>query len=236
MSRSVPPGAVARRPYDDPVTRTPLAEHAVTYGAVGGTRAADLLEYPPAGFRPLERRAIIGHGDERWEWAWSQTLSWGIQRRSGMRVAVERAPAAAADLSYQPVGFDDSGQPVSPAVVGEGGEQVYLPDGSPILRPGDSAWLGIRVPPLWFRFPARVVYVVDEPARRGFAYGTLPGHAERGEEAFLVERGDDGSVSLVIRAFSRPASFGWWLVAPALRIVQAVFTARYLRALAGPMD
>ena len=34
--------------------------------------------------------------------------------------------------------------------------------------------------------PCRVVYVVDEPDRRGFAYGTLPGHAESGEELFLV--------------------------------------------------
>ncbi len=36
------------------------------------------------------------------------------------------------------------------------------------------------------RVPCRVVYVVDEPDRRGFAYGTLPGHAESGEELFLV--------------------------------------------------
>lgn len=217
------------------MTRIPLSERAVTYGAVGGTRAADLLDYPPSGFRPLERRAVIGHGEDRWEWAWTQALSWGIQRRSGMRVAVEETPAAAAELSYQPVGFDEEGVPVAPAVVGQSGEQVFLPDGSPVLRPGDSAWLGIPVGPLRFRFPARVVYVVDEPNRRGFAYGTLPGHAERGEEAFLVQRGDDGAVSVVIRAFSRPAHLGWWLVGPALRIAQAVFTARYLRALAGPM-
>jgi uncharacterized protein (UPF0548 family) len=32
------------------------------------------------------------------------------------------------------------------------------------------------------RVPCRVVYVLDEPERRGFAYGTLPGHPESGEE------------------------------------------------------
>ena len=55
------------------------------------------------------------------------------------------------------------------------------------------------------RAPCRVVYVVDEPDRRGFAYGTLPGHAEAGEERFLVEwdRADDG-VWYDILAFSRP--------------------------------
>ena len=36
------------------------------------------------------------------------------------------------------------------------------------------------------RAPCRVVYVVDEPDRRGFAYGTLPGHPETGEELFAV--------------------------------------------------
>ena len=36
------------------------------------------------------------------------------------------------------------------------------------------------------RAPCRVVYVIDEPNRRGFAYGTLPGHAETGEELFAV--------------------------------------------------
>jgi uncharacterized protein (UPF0548 family) len=37
--------------------------------------------------------------------------------------------------------------------------------------------------PLWPRdVPCRVVYVVDEPRRAGFAYGTLPGHPEIGGE------------------------------------------------------
>jgi uncharacterized protein (UPF0548 family) len=34
----------------------------------------------------------------------------------------------------------------------------------------------------------RVVAVADEPDRCGFAYGTLPGHAVCGEEAFVVAR------------------------------------------------
>ncbi len=42
-------------------------------------------------------------------------------------------------------------------------------------------------------------------SRFGFAYGTLPGHVESGEERFLVEwdRGDD-AVWYDILAFSRP--------------------------------
>ena len=62
---------------------------------------------------------------------------------------------------------------------------------------------------LWWLNAARIVYAVDEAtesvARYGFAYGTLPGHVEAGEERFLVEwdRRDD-SVWYDIRAFSRP--------------------------------
>ena len=42
----------------------------------------------------------------------------------------------------------------------------------------------------------RIAAVVDEHARYGFAYGTLSVHPERGEEAFLVVRDDDGNGAL----------------------------------------
>lgn len=80
--------------------------------------------------------------------------------------------------------------------------------------------------------PCRVVYVVDEPDRRGFAYGTLPGHPESGEELFLV-RYDAATetVFAVVTAFSRPAT--WWsrLASPVTSLVQAAVTTRYLHAL-----
>ena len=49
-------------------------------------------------------------------------------------------------------------------------------------------------------------YVTNQPDRQGFAYGTLPGHPECGEEAFIVEQHDDGAVTFAITAFSRPAT------------------------------
>lgn len=205
----------------------------MTYGAVGATQAPDLLVFPPKGYRPLERRVRIGHGDARWQFAWTETMSWGIQRRSGMQVETQPAPAEATVGSYTPVAFDGDGAPVQPAVVGEGGETVYAADGTALLRPGDVARMRLR--PWPFRIPARVVYVVDEPDRRGFAYGTLPGHPERGEEAFVVERTADGSVWLVIRAFSRPANLFVWIAAPIARLLQAIYTGRYERALTGPL-
>ncbi len=79
--------------------------------------------------------------------------------------------------------------------------------------------------------PCRVVYVVDEPDRSGFAYGTLPGHPESGEELFLVRYGPKGDVIAEVSAFSRHAT--WWsrLGAPLTLLVQRLVTNRYLRAL-----
>ncbi|MFC5501873.1 DUF1990 family protein [Lysinimonas soli] len=212
----------------------PLWQIPVTYAAVGATQADDLLRYPPKGFRPIEQRVRIGHGPIRWEYAWVQTLSWGIQRQAGFRVEVLDSPIEVSEGTYLPVAFDGEGTPVQPATTAGDGELVFAPDGSALVRPGDTALLKWRLWPA--KIPARVVYVIDEPDRKGFAYGTLPGHPERGEEAFVVERRADDSVWLVIRAFSRPANAFFWAAYPALRLLQAVFTDRYKRALAGPID
>ena len=206
----------------------------VTYGAVGATQAGDLLRYPPKGYRPLERRVRIGHGAARWEFAWVEAMSWGIQRRSGFRVQVLDAPASVTAGTYTPVAFGNDGEPVRAATVGGSDELVFAADGSELVKPGDTALLRWGVWP--FPIPARVVYVIDEPHRRGFAYGSLPGHPERGEEAFVVERLPDESVWLVIRAFSRPANGIFWLGSLPLRLLQELFTRRYEKALAGPLE
>ncbi|MBU3750991.1 MAG: DUF1990 domain-containing protein, partial [Mycobacterium sp.] len=60
-----------------------------------------------------------------------------------------------------------------------------------------------------FIAPCRVVYVIDETDRRGFAYGSLPGHPVSGEEMFGVRYDPvDGAVFGEVVAFSRPAT--WW--------------------------
>ena len=78
--------------------------------------------------------------------------------------------------------------------------------------------------------PCRVVYTIDEARRCGFAYGTLPGHPESGEEAFIVERGPNGVVTFSIRAFSRPASVLARFAGPAGHWLQDLITNRYLRS------
>jgi uncharacterized protein (UPF0548 family) len=76
---------------------------------------------------------------------------------------------------------------------------------------------------LWWLNACRIVYVIDEPRRFGFAYGTLPGHAERGEERFSVEWSEDGTVWYDIRAFSRPRFWLARLGYPISRRVQRRF-------------
>ena len=217
-----------------PTDTSTLWQVPVTYAAIGATQAEDLLQYPPQGYRPIERVVRIGHGAERWQFAWIQTMSWGIQRRSGMTVTAIPGPPEVNAGTYTPVAFDTAGEPVQAATIGEAGEAVYAADGTELIRPGDTAIMRML---LWPRpVPARVVYVIDEPQRKGFAYGTLPGHPERGEEAFIVEYRNDDSVWLTIRAFSRPASWVIWAGYPFARLMQAIFTARYERALAGALD
>lgn len=77
----------------------------------------------------------------------------------------------------------------------------------------------------------RIVSIVDEPSRYGFAYGSLPGHPERGEEAFLIERREAGAVFRIV-AFSKPAELLARLGGPITRRIQQAATKRYLDGLA----
>ena len=104
------------------------------------------------------------------------------------------------------------------------------------LKEGELVGTLARVFGLWAVNVCRIVFVVEEEgpvARYGFAYGTLPGHAECGEERFQVEwhRSDD-SVWYDIRAVSKPG--GWWvrLAYPLTRRLQRRFGRDSLRALA----
>lgn len=208
----------------------------VNYAAVGATQAADLMQYPPPGFRPFEKRVRIGHGPARFDYAWHAALSWGIQTNSGFAVDVEATPDEVTDLTYTPVVFDEAGVPVEAASIDGAEEATFGPDGTEFVTPGTTATLTMKVGPVPFHAPCRVVYVIDEPKRKGFAYGTLAGHPECGEESFVVDQTDDGSVWLTIRTFSRPSRWFWWASYPVLRLLQGVYTRRYFRALTGPVD
>lgn len=111
----------------------------------------------------------------------------------------------------------------------EAGLQVSA--SSPSAVAGAMVILGLGIGSLRLQAPCRVVYAVDEPRLRGFAYGTLPGHPESGEEAFAIVHHDDDTVSFVVTAFSRPATRLAKVAGPVGVLVQQRITARYLQAL-----
>ncbi|MFE6286707.1 DUF1990 domain-containing protein [Streptomyces sp. NPDC057877] len=89
------------------------------------------------------------------------------------------------------------------------------------------------------RAPCRVVWTLDEARRSGWAYGTLSGHPECGEEAFVVDRTGDGTVWLTVRAFSRPAKWYTRATGPANRGFQHAYAHRcgkVLRRLCAPHE
>jgi uncharacterized protein (UPF0548 family) len=94
---------------------------------------------------------------------------------------------------------------------------------------------------LWSLNACRIVYVIDEEAsllkRYGFAFGTLPGHVERGEERFTVEwdRADD-SVFYEVFALARPAHPLARAGPPFVRLVQRRFAEDSLRSMAAAIN
>ncbi|MCB0578182.1 MAG: DUF1990 domain-containing protein [Phaeodactylibacter sp.] len=73
------------------------------------------------------------------------------------------------------------------------------------VEDGEVVVVLFRLFGLWWLNSCRIVYTFDEKHRFGFAYGTLPGHVEQGEECFWIEMDEYGVVWYRIKAFSRPA-------------------------------
>lgn len=158
----------------------------------------------PDGYHHLSRTVTLMPGEASLRRAADALLSWQVQSRAGSTVAAA---------------------PPEPAPTGAG---------LPRVQAGTVVEMKLGLGPLSVRAPARVVYVVDEPRRIGFAYGTLRGHPEIGEESFVLDMHDDDSVTFTVSAFSRPGTLLTRLGGPIARQVQKFMTTRYLRALQPP--
>ncbi|MEU7072773.1 DUF1990 domain-containing protein [Streptomyces narbonensis] len=75
--------------------------------------------------------------------------------------------------------------------------------------------------------PCAVIWTAYEENRTGFAYGTLSGHPECGEESFVVDLAPDGTVRFTVTAFSRPAAWYTRLAGPLVPVLQRTY-ARHL--------
>ncbi|MBM7504639.1 DUF1990 family protein [Agromyces aurantiacus] len=208
--------------------RSTFTDQSVTYGAIGATLDPDLLRYPPAGFRPAEDAVKLGSGRERFDRAAEELMTWGIQKGAGFEV-IDVSPGTGAQytgIAYGPDGAPLADQP-TPRV-----EQRFGPDGTPYVSAGMTATLkprgrrGSRG-----RISVLVVYVVDDPGRVGFAYGTTGDGPESGEESFILEHRDDDSVWLTIRSAFEPRGGIRRLFAGSVRRRRRELTKRELRAL-----
>jgi len=104
---------------------------------------------------------------------------------------------------------------------------VELHGASMPAHTGQAVATLVSVAGLWFLNPCRVVYTEfsDEASdQAAFAYGTLPGHVESGEERFEVSLdASTGEVKYRILAFSRPGILLTRLGYPATRLFQKRF-------------
>ncbi|GAA3066957.1 DUF1990 family protein [Streptosporangium carneum] len=105
---------------------------------------------------------------------------------------------------------------------------------APRAAPGVTVVSSLGVGPLRLLVPCRVVWAAEEEDRAGFAYGTLRGHPESGEESFMLERMEDGRVWFTVRAFTRPGRWYTRLARPAAGLLQQAFAVAYGRALDRP--
>ncbi|MFI7666424.1 DUF1990 family protein [Nocardia sp. NPDC049526] len=112
------------------------------------------------------------------------------------------------------------------------GTGIFREADTPTAEPGTRLTVRLGVGPVSITAPCRVVYILDEPDRRGFAYGTLPGHPEIGEELFAVEYDTtDDSVYGLVTAFSRPGAWYVRLGGPVVRAIQRIIAGKYIDTL-----
>jgi uncharacterized protein (UPF0548 family) len=106
-----------------------------------------------------------------------------------------------------------------------------LPRGAPVV-PDTVVAVLIRHLGFWSLNGCRVLAVDDQPASFAFTYGTLPNHAEAGEERFEVMLdAADAHVRYRIRAISSPYALLARLGYPVVRALQARFRRDSLAAM-----
>ena len=161
-------------------------------------------------------------------------MTWQLRNPTASDLEAYRQAQSRLLLSYDEVGATIGEMPSgyvhdrNSAVIGQG-EAAYLRavEGLKSWKMFPAAWTRIHAKEagqrkdsviavvfqllgMYWRSAARIVYEVEEGAtpgivkRSGFAYGTLPGHVECGEERFTVALCESGDVVYELCAFSRP--------------------------------
>lgn len=112
------------------------------------------------------------------------------------------------------------------------GWRMHRASGAKVRASADRAAAGVSVRvspgvgPFRFAAPCRVVWAAYEQDLIGFGYGTLDEHPECGEESFVVESADDGTVWFTVTAFSRPDAWYTRLAGPLVPVAQRWYARR----------
>lgn len=158
----------------------------------------------PAGYRDFESAFFVGHGSATFDRCAEELLHWEVKIRSGFDIDVK--------------------SPEERAGAGLG-------SGFPRVEAGQEPTIFVRLGPFRLPEPARVIEVFESETRRGFTYGTKPGHPITGEESFILIHTPDDRVFLVLRSISRAGLGIWRLGEPFVRLAQVIYRRRYSRAL-----
>lgn len=184
-------------PREPAVRRASHVEMPVAYAAVGATKSPDVVRFPPEGATAYEQALQLGSGEERFILASSALMTWGAQRGAGL--AVDDVSRGSGSAYAGPV-FDDDGVPQA---AGER-EEHFAPDGEPFVVAGTTAVLRERGRA---DRGVLVIYTIEEERRFGFAWGTTDEEGAVGEQLFVVEQREDGTVWALARGFlSAPRS------------------------------
>ena len=206
--------------------RGTFRDETVDYAAVGATQAHDLMQYPPEHSLPAEESWRIGSGEARFQTASDALLSWGALRGAGLRLKDVRP---ASGPMYSGVSFDAEGNPIAPSRAET--DLRYDTDGTPYVGAGTTVHLEGRVKGMRAEAELRVIFVIEEPRRVGFALGTISDSVVSGEESFMLDWNDKDEVWFTVRAFDRPTALLYRVFPGMVRRRRRALLTRYLRAI-----
>ena len=206
--------------------RGTFKDETVDYAAVGATQAPDLMQYPPERSIPAEEAWRIGSGEERFRTAGEALIAWSAQREGGLTISDVRP---AAGPSYTGVGYDGEGRPIAPSRLDS--DQRFDADGTPFVSPGTTVHVRGHAGRYRADAEARVIFLIEDPRRVGFALGTVGDSVVSGEELFLLEWRDNDEVWFTVRAFDRPVALLYRLFPAMVRQRRRELFSRYLRAI-----
>lgn len=207
--------------------RATFTDKPVNYAAVGATQSQSIVMYPPEGYSSFETSVRLGSGKERFETACEALMTWGVQRETGIKISdisqgdqniyagIQSERFGLSSLLKQDAEHDEQ-------------DQIFTAEGHPYVRNGMSAKLDIPFLP---QQEIRVVYVLEEENRHGFAYGTLEGCVLSEENGFFIELRKDSTVWFRVRSFSRPLSQPYRFLFPLVYLHRKWIFSRYLRVL-----